>query len=235
MKTNRSTGSSKQRFLLKPKHLLAALFAIAVVAVGGVVLGIMHTSTQTQAEEESASASDNAASRVEVWAPQGASVPAGVSTEMVDSISDSNQEAVAQASESDSVNRENTETVEAKVENGVTEKPVIRHTPRRNATRERQRAESVVEKTEQEQGAATVTGKQAVEAQRGGNIDSGIGSAKPTRSEPSSSQNKNTATAAETPPAPPAQQDRPIVKTPQASPPQPVGSNESRPITDNLF
>lgn len=231
MKTNRSTESSKQRFLLKPKHLLVALFAIAVVAVGGVVIGIMHTSTQTQIEEESSPS--NAASQVEVWAPQGASVSNSVVTEVVGSETIDKEE-VVQASEPEGINHESTEATEAKVVNKEVEKPAVRHSQRRRVAEEAQKGENSAVKSESEQ-EQTTTQRQAAETPRRGNTNSSVGSARPTRSEPSPSQNRARTPVADTPSTPQAPQERPAAKAPQTSPPKPVGSNEAGPITDNLF
>ncbi|QEY26944.1 hypothetical protein [Neisseria zalophi] len=228
MKTNRPTESSKQRFLLKPKHLLAALFAIAVVAVGGVVIGIMHTSTQTQVEEESLPS--NAASQVEVWAPQGTSVSDSVVTEVVSSET-IDEEKVVQASEPEGINHESTE---AKVVNKEVEKPAVRHSQRRRVVEEAQKVGNSAVKSESEQ-EQTTTQRQVAETPRRGNTNSSVGSARPTRSEPSPSQNRARTPVAETPSTPQAPQERPAAKAPQTSPPKPVGSNESGPITDNLF
>ena len=76
MKNQKTTSRNKKGGGLKSKHLLIGLFAVAVGAVCGAVIGLMQTSLHTQTD--SSPAASAASGVVEVWAPRGASAPVTV-------------------------------------------------------------------------------------------------------------------------------------------------------------
>lgn len=63
--------SATQNFRLKPKHLLLALFLIAVISVGALVFGVFHTMSN---KHQIGSEQDSEASAVEIWSPNGQTV-----------------------------------------------------------------------------------------------------------------------------------------------------------------